>query len=97
MKTHFSDADGSRCEDLTDWKALGAESVVLKLKEFCFSQENAGLLTPGFLFERRAAAAFTATKKRWLPPGFTAYPLKNPPAGYSRRFVRQKDFSATLI
>ena len=51
MKTHFSDADGSRCEDLTDWKALGAESVVLKLKEFCFSQENAGLLTPGFLFE----------------------------------------------
>ena len=51
MKTHFSDTDGSRCEDLTDWKALGAESVVLKLKEFCFSQESAGLLTPGFLFE----------------------------------------------
>ena len=52
MKTHsINNNTAGDLTDLTDWEALGAESVVQKLKEFCFSQESAELLTPDFLFE----------------------------------------------
>lgn len=52
MKTHsINNNTAGDWTDLTDWEALGAESVVQKLKEFCFSQESAELLTPDFLFE----------------------------------------------
>ena len=51
MKTHSINNTAGDLTDLTDWEALGAESVVQKLKEFCFSQESAELLTPDFLFE----------------------------------------------
>ena len=39
MKTHsINNNTAGDLTDLTDWEALGAESVVQKLKEFCFSQ-----------------------------------------------------------